>query len=191
VASLVGNSAGGLLSANFALAYPDRVNRLALVDAAGLGRELAPFLRLASVPLLGELLETPNVRNTRALMKSIFYTPRPLTDGLAQELMRVRNLPGAKRAVLRAIRRGVNLLGLRRELVVLHNLGRIRVPLLIVWGREDRVIPVAHALRAAREVPNCKVYIFPRCGHWPQMERAKEFNRLLLQFLEGRLDNHP
>ncbi|MFQ5861447.1 MAG: alpha/beta fold hydrolase, partial [Dehalococcoidia bacterium] len=119
-ASLVGNSAGGLLAVTFARSFPEWLERLVLVDTAGLGRELPWFLRFASLPLLGELLERPNVRNTQNLLRSVLYNPRSVSDGLVTELMRVRNLPGAKQAVLQSLRKGVNLLGLRRHYLMLE-----------------------------------------------------------------------
>ena len=187
-ATLIGNSAGGLVTALCALAYPHRLERLVLVDAGGLGRQLAWFLRFASLPLLGELLQTPNVRNPRNLIKSVFYEPQDLSDDLMMELMWARNIPAAKKAVLRAVRSGINLWGLRRNMVVLHRLKQFLKPVLIIWGREDRIIPVAHAHRAAQVLPNCQVHVISRCGHWPQLERADEFNSLVLGFLNGAYD---
>ena len=185
--SLVGNSGGGMLAAAFASLHPDRLDRLVLVDAAGLGREMPVFLRLASLPIIGEILQTPKVRNTENLIKSVFYEPRVVQDALAGELMRVRNLPGAKEAVLKAVRQGVTLWGMRRELVLLPHLQRVKVPILLVWGREDRVIPVAHAYLAASMLPGARLHVIPFCGHWPQMERAQEFNRVVITFLDGGL----
>ena len=70
-------------------------------------------------------------------------------------------------------------------MIVLHQLKEFMKPLLIIWGREDRIIPVSHAYRAAEVLPNSEVHIIPRCGHWPQLERPKEFNPLVLGFLNG------
>lgn len=188
-ATLIGNSAGGLITTICALSYPQRVERLVLVSAAGLGRPLAWFLRLTSLPLVGELFHIPNVRNTRNMIKSLFYDPRPLRDDLVEELVQARNTPEAKRATLQAARSGVNLWGLRKQMMMLHRLEDFLKPILIIWGREDRVLPVSHAYRAAEVLSNCDVHIIPRCGHWPQMERPREFNQLVLGFLKGALDS--
>ena len=187
-ATLIGNSAGGLITALCALTYPQRVERLVLVDSAGLGRQLPWFLRFSSVPFLGELLQTPNVLNAKNMIRSIFYDPRPVDRDVATELMQARNLPHAKRSVLKAIRSGVNLRGLRRNMLVLHRLKDVSMPLLIIWGQEDRIVPVSHAYRAAEVLRDCKVHVIPRCGHWPQMEKSGEFNPLVLQFLAGAFD---
>ncbi len=191
-ASLVGSSAGGLIAVQCAFRFPRQVEGLVLVDSAGLGRELAWFLRLASLPIMGELLQNPSLRNTTVLMKSIFYDPAALHDGMFQELMRVRNLPGAKRAVLKSIRSSINLWGLRKHLLVLRILKDLKMPHLIIWGENDRIIPVAHAREAAHMLPAAHVHVIPHCGHWPQAEKAAEFNRLVLEFLTGTLgrSNH-
>ena len=182
-ATLIGSSAGGLIAAQCALRYPQRVEKLILVDSGGLGRTIAWFLRLISLPILGELLETPSIRNNTNLMKSIFYEPSAMDDRVFQELLRVRNLPGAKKAVIKAIRASINLWGLRKHLLILHALKKLTTPLLSVWGEEDRIIPVAHAHNATLTLPNARVHIIPRCGHLPQMEKAPEFNQLVLDFL--------
>ena len=182
--TLIGHSGGGLVTAICALLYPQRVERLVLVDTAGLGRPMAWFLRLASLPFLGELLHIPNVRNARNLMKSVFYDPHPVSEALVEELMQVRNIPEAKTATLRAIRSAINLWGLRKNMMVLHGFKDFLKPLLIIWGREDRIIPVSHAHHAPKVLPHCKVHIIPHCGHWPQMERPKEFNLVVLRFMK-------
>lgn len=183
-ATLIGNSAGGLIAALCALTYPDRVDRLVLVDSAGLGRHMAWFLRFASLPFLGELLHIPLVRSTRSLMRSVFYEPGSVSRDMVNDVMQVPNTPEAKRSILKATRSGVNLLGLRRSMMVLPTLKDWMKPLLIVWGREDRILPVSHAYQAAKVLPNSRVHVIPWCGHWPQMERPQEFNPLVLRFLE-------
>jgi 4,5:9,10-diseco-3-hydroxy-5,9,17-trioxoandrosta-1(10),2-diene-4-oate hydrolase len=181
--SLIGNSAGGLISAIYACTYSKHVERLVLVDSAGLGRPVAWFLRFTSIPLLSGLIHLPHLRNPKTLLRRVFYRPRPISDLLTEELRRVRNHKGWHMAVLRSIQSGVSLLGLRKSVQILGDLKRLDKPLLIVWGREDRVIPVSHAYRAAKELPQAQVWVIPECGHWPQMEKAQEFNERVLKFL--------
>ena len=183
-AALVGNSMGGLLSLGFTLDQPHRVTRLVLVDAAGLGRRLPLFMRLASLPLVGSLILRFTLGNDRILLRQVFYDRRFATDGLLQELARVRASVGAKRAELSAIRNGVNLWGERPHDILVERLPELKMPLLIVWGAQDRIIPQAHARDAARRAPEAQVAILPQCGHWPQIEKSQEFNSLVREFLE-------
>lgn len=184
-ATLVGNSIGGLLCMKMALEHPERVSRLVLVSTVGLGRELNFFVRLTSVPLLGELLEQPtSIRRTDVLLTSVFYDRRFAEDGLKRDIFRTRALPGTKSAMLATVRSGVNILGLHQDLVLLRALEKLRVPALILWGANDGIIPVEHAYRGAKAIPKARLHVFDRCGHWPMMEKAEEFNQVVTEFLQ-------
>ena len=182
-ASLAGSSMGGLIALKTAVDYPELVDRLALVDAAGLGREVAWFLRAISLPMVGELIENPSPRNTKVLLKRIFYNPALLQESLIREIYRTRALPGSKRAVLRIIRGSIGLRGLHSKWIMTDELERLNSPVLLVWGAQDRILPVSHAINAAQRAPQVSLSIFDECGHWPQMEKGQEFNRLVLDFL--------
>jgi pimeloyl-ACP methyl ester carboxylesterase len=186
--SLVGNSAGGLVVGLFALSHPENVDRLVLVASGGLGRRVSWFLRVFSLPVLGELLYQPQLQNVD-ISKRIFYQAPPFLDEIMAEMYRVRALPGVRRAGLRAIRSSINFLGLRQNRYILPRLKQLPVPLLTVWGREDNIIPVSHARLVREELPHSLVRIMPQCGHWPHMEKAEQFNDLLIRFLRGALDD--
>ncbi len=183
-AVLIGNSMGVLLALGTALRQPDRVQSLVLVDTVGLGRELAWPLRLASLPGIGRVLDALDVRSPRRFMRSVFYRPERVEPAIYDELLRLRKLPGVRRAVLSALRSGVNVLGLRPSHILLSNSIRLSVPTLVVWGHEDRIIPVEHSRQFVRTVPDARVCILPDSGHWPQMEQAQAFNNAVLAFLE-------
>ena len=185
--SLVGSSAGGLIAGLFALEHPQRVERMVLVASGGLGRKVSWFLRLISLPLVGELAYRPSIFHRVGISKRIFHRSSPFLDQVLTELRRVRTLPGARRAVLQAIRSSVNCLGLRSQHYILDRLKDSPVPLMTVWGEEDIIIPVSNADLVRRELPNSVVRTFPQCGHWPHMEQADAFNDLLIRFLKGRL----
>lgn len=154
--SLVGNSAGGLIAGLFALEHPTVVEKLVLVDSAGLGRKVSWLLRAISVPILGELLP---------------------------EMGRIKLLPGASMATVRSIRSSINLRGLRPKWQILSRLKQSEVPLMVIWGADDFIIPVIHAEAARRELPQCDVRVLPEFGHWPQMEKPSVFNPLVADFL--------
>ena len=181
--ALVGNSIGGLVALASALRRPDRAQSLVLADTAGLGRELAWPILLAALPGIGSLLDALDVRSGLRFAPRIFHHPERVDPAVHEELMRLRKLPGVRRAVLSTMRSGVSLLGLRSSLLLLHH-GSVPVPTLVVWGQEDRIIPVRHARRVARQVPEVQVRILPDCGHWPQMEQAEAFNEAVMAFLE-------
>ena len=174
---------GGLIALRVALEFPRRAYHLVLVDTAGLGREVSVFLRLASLPFLGEIIEDPSPKGTRGMLKVVLFSDDLITEELVEELVRARSSPGAKRAVLRMLRRGVGLRGIRPEHWLQGRIRELSMPVLLVWGEQDRVFPVDQARRAAQMSPSAQLVVFPECGHWPQMEHAAAFNSLLVGFL--------
>lgn len=180
---MIGNSIGGALALITALRYPDLVDGLVLVDSGGLGREVPLYVRLVSVPGLGELLESSKVGGTRFMLYNVFHDRSFVTQDLLDELYRCRQMPGAKEAVVRAVRNTVNLMGVRTQYVLVDALKSLDLPLMLVWGAEDRILPVSHAYRAAEAAPHARLEVYDGCGHWPHMERAADFNRAVVEFL--------
>jgi 4,5:9,10-diseco-3-hydroxy-5,9,17-trioxoandrosta-1(10),2-diene-4-oate hydrolase len=94
-------------------------------------------------------------------------------------------LPGAQKAYMSVFRSISNFNGPRADILqyIRDNLGKIAVPTLIVWGKQDRLRPVAHADVAKEGIPNAQLHLFDPCGHLPPIEYPDEFNNLLLEFL--------
>jgi 4,5:9,10-diseco-3-hydroxy-5,9,17-trioxoandrosta-1(10),2-diene-4-oate hydrolase len=184
-ATLVGNSMGGAVTLQFALQFPDQVDKLVLVNSAGLGKELTIFFRLPTLPLIGEWLTRPSRKGAAQLLEEAFYDSALVTDALIDLDYEMAAQPGAQKVLLTTLRRSVSLLGIRED--VLHpafeNLTGILAPTLIVWGEQDAILPVAHAYAGEKQIPNARLHIFDRCGHMPQLECPEEFNELVLEFL--------
>ena len=182
-AAFAGSSIGGGLALMTAVNHPEVVSKLMLSSSAALGREVALFLRLASLPFLGELM-TSGVRDpVRAWLRKSFYDKSLASGDLLDELRRTNSLTGAGEAGLKIARVYIGLWGVRRRYVLTRRLKRLDVPTLIFWGADDEIIPVKHAYRAAKELPKSDLHVFGNCGHWSHVERASEFNRLSLEFL--------
>ena len=184
-ASLVGTSAGGLLAATVALQHPEQVSGLVLVDSGGLGPNLGLSLRLLSLPLIGEFLCQPSRWKARTMLRGLFYNPDLLEEELVEELFQVQCLPGAKQALLAAIRSGIGWWGQRPEINLLDRLSQLKVPALIIWGADDALLPLSHGIEAHRRIPNSRLHVVAECGHCPHLERPNEFNSTVLEFLEG------
>jgi 4,5:9,10-diseco-3-hydroxy-5,9,17-trioxoandrosta-1(10),2-diene-4-oate hydrolase len=184
-ASLVGNSLGGGLVLRFAIDFPGKVEKLVLVDNAGMGREVILDFKVASLPLIGELLTRPSRKGTARLWKKVVYDSSLVTEGLVEECYGLFTLPGARKALLATVRACINLSGQRADLtgLLISKLGTITAPTLIFWGQQDRILPLAHAHIAMKKIPNARLHIFDRCGHMPQFEHPEEFNKLVLDFL--------
>jgi 4,5:9,10-diseco-3-hydroxy-5,9,17-trioxoandrosta-1(10),2-diene-4-oate hydrolase len=183
-ASLVGHSVGGAVSIQFAIQFPEQVNRLVLVDSGGLGKEVSLLLRLLTLPLVGERLSRPSRKGTAQLWEEAFYDPAMVTEEWVDLYYELDCLPGNQEAMLATLRNLANLRGIRDEVLVpiRDNLGRITSPTLVVWGQQDSLMPVDHAQVAQSGIPGAKVHVLDRCGHMPQMEHPEAFNALVREF---------
>jgi 4,5:9,10-diseco-3-hydroxy-5,9,17-trioxoandrosta-1(10),2-diene-4-oate hydrolase len=184
-ASMVGNSLGGGLVLLFALQFPEKVEKLVLVDNAGMGRDVIIDFRVCSLPFLGEVLIRPSLKGTENLWKKIVYDPVLVTSELVKMCYELGSLPGATKSLLSVLRAGINLCGQRSKLTkpLLKDLGKIVAPTLVFWGKQDRIIPVSHAQITTSKIRGAKLHIFDRCGHMPMFERPDEFNKIVLNFL--------
>ena len=117
------------------------------------------------------------------MLHKVFHDRSFATEQLLEELFRTRRMPGAKEAVVRAFRNTVILLSVRKEYVLVDKLESLKLPMMIVWGARDQSIPVSHAYQASESTAHVRLHVFGRCGHRPHMEKASEFNSLVLNFL--------
>ncbi len=186
-AHVVGHSLGGGIALQLTLQFPDAVDRLVLVCSAGLGKEATLVLRITAVPVLGEILTRPSLKGTRRLLKEFVKDPAFLTDAFVDLSYRMAALPGAQQAVLKTLRSAGNLFGQYDDTYrpIVDNLGSIESPVLIIWGRQDRVLPVAHGQAAVKELPNASLKILEDCGHLPMLEQTQKFNESILDFLKS------
>jgi pyruvate dehydrogenase E2 component (dihydrolipoamide acetyltransferase) len=173
--SFVGHSLGGAIVLDFASRYSERVERLVLIDSAGLGLEIN-----------GEVLDLiradPTIEGIRTELTHFFAHQGLVQQALVEQLYQQRLQPGAREALLAttdaAFGGNQQHVDLREALAALHGKS------LLVWGSEDSVIPVAHAREASR-TPGSRVDVFDACGHCPHIEKAEAFNQLALSFLKG------
>jgi 4,5:9,10-diseco-3-hydroxy-5,9,17-trioxoandrosta-1(10),2-diene-4-oate hydrolase len=184
-ATLIGNSLGGGLILLFALQFPQKVEKLVLVDNAGMGRDVIIDFKLCSIPSLGELLIKPSLEGTEKLWRKIVYDPALVTPDLVKMCYELGTLPNSTKSLLSVLRAGINLCGQRAKLtkLLLQDLAKITAPTLIFWGKQDRIISVKHAPIAAVKIPGAKLHLFDKCGHMPMFEHPDEFNKLVLDFL--------
>lgn len=181
-ATWVGISLGGGVALRTAIDQPERVERLALVSSMGLGRSIHYAYKAIANPLLGPRLVQPDKERIRRLWLALVNDPSLVTEELVDENYRLLSEPGAAEVLL-AARRGVNVVGQRLRFV--ERLPFIAQDTLVVWGREDRVFPVRHAMRAARLMPRARLEVIENCGHVPPIEQPAAFNRALLRWLDG------
>lgn len=185
-ACVIGNSLGGGVALQLALDFPQKVEKLVLVNSFGLGKEITLTLRLASLPLVSRLF-SPSRSSTALELKQTVYNPTLISNELIEQYYQIATLPGAWSTLLALIKRNIDLFGVRTEVfhAIVDRLTTIEAPTLVFWGQQDRIIPVAHAAVATDMLPNVRLRIFDPCGHWSQFECSKEFNSLVLDFLNN------
>jgi pimeloyl-ACP methyl ester carboxylesterase len=186
-ATVVGNSMGGFVAAELAINFPQRVERLVLVSAAGLStygdprglRELRRIRRMQRpiAAIVGWGAANADILASRPLLRTVALGlitrhPNRLPAPLAAELVRGAGKPGFVQALQ------ANL-----EYDFRNRLPEIACPTLIVWGANDRVVTVRDADAFAELIPNARSVVLPDTGHLPQVERPAEFNALLAEFL--------
>ena len=123
-ASLVGNSVGGAVSMQFAIQFPDQVDKLVLVDSAGLGKQVGLLLRLLTLPLVGEWLSRPSRKGAAQLWEEAFYDPALVTEEWVELYYELDSLPGNQASMLTTLRSLATVRGIRDEVLapILDNL---------------------------------------------------------------------
>ena len=183
-ATLVGSSYGGAVAATCALDYPERVERLVLVDAViNDYAKRRPLLRLAASPLLGDFV-SPLMLGSRKLVH------QQMRKGYAPETRHMfdeSRMTAHHRPLLAASTQRAALLTLRRwqALRIEQEAHRIKQPTLLIWGEVDPEIPLAHGRRLFEEILNSQLVVFRRCGHMPMEEYPREFTEVLTDFLSN------
>ena len=184
----VGHSMGGAVSLAFAREHPSRLSSITLNCSASLGRESPFIFKLFTLPGIGNLMTKPSRANTRNALKSMYRDFSRVTPGLEETWYRISLLPGNQGVFLQTLRSMTTFGGQNGELVeaTLGGLPSLRVPVLVIAGRDDAIIPVSHAIEAAKKIPNAKLAIIEDCGHVPQLEKTDEFNAILAGFLNAQ-----
>ncbi|MDQ3397021.1 MAG: alpha/beta hydrolase [Deinococcota bacterium] len=186
--NLLGFSMGGGAALGFALNYPERVRKLVLVDAYGLGGEvhvpLLPYLALKAPRL--DMPIWMGLRRSRRLLKLflrtfIFANAKNVTDDLVEEVYQQMKVPEVERAFMAWIRGEMRWNRLTTNYV--PRLGELMAPTLLLHGARDLVVPVSRSRRAARSIPNATLEVIPRCGHWLPREASSRFSGEVLEFL--------
>jgi pimeloyl-ACP methyl ester carboxylesterase len=183
-AHIVGNSLGGANALRFALDHPKRVGRMVLMGPGGAAVNLFSPPLSEGFKLLRAFYgaESPTREQLEAFIRIMVFDQDLITDELIEERYRAAidpdQLDGARR-----VQQSMD--NLPEDDQLWRYLHKIRHPILMTWGRDDRVLPLDAAIFPMRRFPDARLHVFPRCGHWAQVEHRAEFDQLTIGFLSG------
>lgn len=172
-AHLVGHSMGGAIVSRLALDQPQRVASLTLVNSAGLGSEI-------NLGYIDGFVSAESRRELKPVVEQLFANPDLVTRQLLDDLLKYKRLDGVTE-LLRSLASGLFAGGRQAEQPGLELEGT-GISVLVVWGREDRIVPAAHAGHAP---PGARVEVFDGAGHMVMMEKASDVNALIRRHVAG------
>lgn len=170
--SIIGSSFGGFLATEFTIKNPQKVDKLILAAPAGAMRIST---RILDQYIMAALY--PTYENTKRAFRDMAHEPDNVPEDIIRDFMNRMRLPNAKYAFMST------LLAMRDSQGLSGRLSKIDVPTLLMWGENDRMIPLAYS-KEYTEIPDSELQIIDNCGHTPFVEKPLEFNKIVLRFLK-------
>lgn len=176
---LIGNSMGAHSAVAFALENPGRVGKLVLMGGGVSGPSIFVPQPTEGIKLIGALYRQPTMENLKKMLSVFVYDSSTLTDDLMKaRLDNILARPEHLENFVKSAEANANQFPDQS-----HRLREIKAKTLVVWGRDDRFLPLDLGLRLVWNLPHADLHVFSRCGHWAQWEHAETFNRLVIDFL--------
>lgn len=182
-AVLIGNSMGGAISMKVALQFPDKVEKLVLVDSAGVSEGIVMFGVLGKNISTNSLSKTLNYlfmneHTIKSIVKSLYVQKNLKTDEVAEGYVKPFRTPGIEDAFAQMVK------GFVEDDDLPKRIPEIIIPTLIVWGENDTIIPVSAAKKFNELIKGSKLIIYPEAGHMPMEEHPAEFNKAISEFIK-------
>jgi pimeloyl-ACP methyl ester carboxylesterase len=180
-ASLVGHSMGGGTCIFFSVQHRERVNKVILVDPAGMPNPLPLIGKIANLPKVGEFLLglKGNFYREMVLSTTFIYDKGFITDSYFENVTRFHKIKGTTEVLLKILRKQF----FHTLLDEIRRLGEIDVSILIIWGRHDKAVPFERGQEMYKILRGSRLEIFEQMGHCPHDEQSQKFNQLALDFL--------
>ncbi|MGW5437937.1 alpha/beta fold hydrolase [Nocardia asteroides] len=183
---IIGNSMGGGVALNYAIAHPERVGKV--VTIGGIGKNIFSPGPGEGIKLLQEFTEEPSRERLIQWLHAMVYDPAMVTEELIEERWTQATDPATLDSARRMYSKAAFAMMVKAmeasdappPWAMLH---KVAAPTLITWGRDDRVSPLDMALIPMRTIPRAELHVFPNCGHWAMIERKDEFESAVLAFL--------
>jgi pimeloyl-ACP methyl ester carboxylesterase len=182
---MVGNSMGGRIAMECAAMKPERVKSLVLSAPAGIGRDTLFNFRLASLPVLGEILTKPSMFGLGMIWKLAFHDKSFVTRDMVAEKVALAQLPNSQTVFLKTLRGLLGFAGFpEAPRKAFHaRIQHITCPSLVIWGQQDQFLPVSHVQVLKPLLPHAQYELIDQCGHVPMTEITDRFNQMTVSFL--------
>ncbi|QIL73944.1 alpha/beta fold hydrolase (plasmid) [Diaphorobacter sp. HDW4B] len=177
-AHMIGNSMGGATAMRMAVDYPEMVGKLIMMGGGSVGASTTVPMPTEGLKLLQGLYRNPTMENLRKMLDIFVYAPSTLTEDLING--RFENMMRRTEHLSNFVE-SLKSSGGRANYA--HLLPTLTMPTMIIWGRDDRFVPLDLGLRMLWGMPDAELHVFSKCGHWAQWEHADKFNQLVLNFL--------
>ena len=188
--TVVGHSLGGGVAMQFAYQFPERTERLALLAPGGLGSEVTPIIRAVSLPGFHRAMGVITLPGLRHLIGGTMRRLHGLDHAALRDLGEVADIidhmkdPRERRALTHVVRACIDLRGQIITMVDRAYLAQ-EMPMCVIWGQDDRVIPAKHAQHIRQMAPSARVHVLPDVGHFPHKDAPQETVDLLHDFIVG------
>ena len=185
-ASLIGQSMGSGTIINFTVSNRDRVDKIVLVDAAGMPNRLPIMGRIVNLPKLGEYMYSLNNNFMRkmTLGNTFLHNKEIITDEYLENATRFHKIKGTTEVMLYVTRKQF----FDTLIEEIKTLGSMDVPIMIAWGREEKAIPVPIGEQLHKILKGSRLEILDQAGHCAHIDQPDRFNQLVLEFLDGHGD---
>ena len=185
--NLIGHSLGGAICLGFTMNFPDKVDNLILTSSGGFTNEIPLSYRLVKLPILANILLGPTFLINRATIgvgvKRQFYNPDTAPEDWFEIVSRHLKMPGRKATIRNIVKSNTNIPGIESSITNSNLFPLVEQPTLIVHGKQDKLIHVENTRSTKNLIPHASLKVLDECGHHPQIEKAEEFNGLVLSFL--------
>ncbi len=185
-ADVVGLSLGAQMAISMAVESPERIDKLVVIDSAGLGEEFPMLYKLATVPLLGRLIVRPNRWGQDNYFKTMEVVDSEFEDAgaykqYAYDVTLTEGHPAAMRSSVSVIAD----FGGQKTIFTDDQLRSVRSPALAIWGEYDPLFPIEHGYRLSELVPNSSLHVIENARHVPILDHPQTVNQLIVGFIGG------
>ena len=188
--TVIGHSFGGGVAMQFAYQFPERTERLVLVSTGGLGPQVSPAIRAITTPGFNQVmgvLTLPGIRHlATTVMRALGSTgPASLRDLAEAAEIYDSFKDGPSRAAIRHVVRAV--VDWKGQIISMSDRAYLTdaMPMCVVWGRNDTIIPVRHASNAAALAPTARIEVMPNSGHFPHKDHPQRFVKIINEFIRS------